>query len=226
LKKHVIIVAAGAGKRFGENLPKQFEMLQGKPLLMNSIQAFHEAEPGIKIIVVIPNLFLTHWKTLCNNHDFHIPHEIAEGGPERFHSVKNGLEFIGDEGLVAVHDGARPLISKEKIRNSFRLAEKFGAVVPVVEVNDSVRIITGSMHKPAARKNFRLVQTPQVFRCSLLKRAYQQNYDVNFTDDATVVEAAGEKVILIEGSTDNIKITTPHDLTMAEALLKAGTFNK
>jgi len=221
LKKFVIIVAAGAGKRFSDNLPKQFELLLSKPMLMYSIEAFYEAARDIHIIVVIPKDFVDSWKELCSSCDFNIPHKVIEGGPERFHSVKNGLSLIHDDGLVAVHDGARPLISQEIIKNAYRIAENYGTAIPVIEISDSVRTVAGGINQPADRKKLRLVQTPQVFKCSILKKAYQQQYDPSFTDDATVVEASGEKIILVEGSTDNIKVTRPQDLIIAEALLRA-----
>lgn len=221
LKKFVIIVAAGAGKRFSNNLPKQFELLRSKPMLMYSIEAFSEVARDIQIVVVIPKDFIDRWKELCSSCDFNIPHKVIEGGPERFHSVKNGLSLVHDDGLVAVHDGARPLISHEIIRNAWRIAEIYGTAIPVIEISDSVRSVAGGINQPADRKKLRLVQTPQVFKCSILKKAYQQQYDPSFTDDATVVEASGEKIILVEGSSDNIKITRPQDLIIAEALLKA-----
>jgi 2-C-methyl-D-erythritol 4-phosphate cytidylyltransferase len=220
LKKFAIIVAAGSGKRFNKNFPKQFERLSGKPMLMYSIEAFHEAGPAMHIIVVIPKDFFEHWKELCKSYEFNIQHEVVEGGPERFHSVKNGLSLVRDEGLVAVHDGARPLIDKDTIKQIFKQAEKHGAVVPVIEVSDSVRTTDGAMHKPVDRKKLRLVQTPQVFRCSILRKAYQQQYDAKFTDDATVVEAIGERIVLVEGSVDNIKVTRTQDLIIAEAILE------
>lgn len=221
MKKFVIIVAAGTGKRFGNKLPKQFELLCGRPMLMYPVETFFKAETGICIIVVIPKNYMDQWKELCLQYNFNIPHVVIAGGPERFHSVKNGLGLIDDEGMVAIHDGARPLVSCELIRNAFHSAEKSGAVIPVVGLNDSVRIVTGPVHKAFERNKLRLVQTPQVFKCSVLKSAYQQQYQLHFTDDATVAEAAGEKVTLIEGSTENIKVTNPQDLTIAEALLNA-----
>jgi 2-C-methyl-D-erythritol 4-phosphate cytidylyltransferase len=221
LKKFVIIVAAGAGKRFSNNLPKQFELLRSKPMLMYSIEAFSEVARDIQIVVVIPKDFIDRWKELCSSYNFNIPHQIIEGGPERFHSVKNGLSLVHDDGLVAVHDGARPLISHEIIRNAWRIAEIYGTAIPVIEISDSVRSVAGGISQPADRKKLRLVQTPQVFKCSILKKAYQQQYDPRFTDDATVVEASGEKINLVEGSSDNIKVTRPQDLIIAEALLRA-----
>lgn len=221
MKKSVIIVAAGTGKRFSNKLPKQFELLCGRPMLMHPIEAFYEAEPGISIVVVIPKDYMNPWSELCLQYNFIIPHKVVEGGPERFHSVKNGLGLIDDDSLVAIHDGARPLVSSELITNTFRSAEKSGAVVPVVGISDSVRMVNGPAHKSVERNTLRLVQTPQVFKCSIIKAAYLHQYQVHFTDDATVVEAAGEKVTLIEGSAGNIKVTNPQDLTIAEALLNA-----
>lgn len=219
MKKFAIIVAAGTGKRFNKNSPKQFELLSGKPMLMYSIEAFHEAEPGVQIIVVIREEYFEHWKELCKNYNFIIRHQIVDGGPERFHSVKNGLALLPDDGLIAVHDGARPLISKETINQLFSHAQNYGAVVPVVEISDSIRSVDGTIHKPFDRKKLRLVQTPQVFKCSVLKKAYLLQYDVNFTDDATVVEASGKSVVLVEGSTENIKVTREQDMIIAEAIL-------
>lgn len=221
MKKFVIIVAAGAGKRFSNTLPKQFELLLGKPMLMYSIEAFSEADRDIQIIVVIQEDFINHWKELCSSYDFNIPHQVVEGGPERFHSVKNGISLIQDDGLVAVHDGARPLISLEVITNAWRIAEVNGTAIPVIEISDSVRRVEGGINQLVDRKKLRLVQTPQVFKCSILKKAYQQPYNRHFTDDATVVEATGKKVTLIEGNTGNIKVTNPQDLSIAEALLNA-----
>lgn len=221
MKKFVVIVAAGAGKRFGEKFPKQFELLHGKPLLMHSIKAFYEADKNTHIIIVIPKDFVNRWKDLCAEHDFTIFHKIIEGGPERFHSVKNGLSLVQNQGLVAVHDGVRPLVNQSIIKNAFRMAEKYGAVVPVIEVSDSIRTVEGGTHKHSDRKKLRLVQTPQVFTCAILKKAYQLQYDDRFTDDATVVETSGERILLVEGSSENMKVTSPTDMIIAEALLKA-----
>lgn len=219
MKKFAIIVAAGAGKRFSKDLPKQFELLGGKPMLMHSITAFNDAAPDIHILVVIAKRFISYWKECCHNHNFNIRHEITEGGPERYHSVKNGLSLINGEGLIAIHDGARPLIKPGHIKNIFALAERYGAVAPVIEISDSMRQVDGALHKPVDRKKYRLVQTPQVFKTALLQNAYRQQYDSCFTDDATVVEAAGEKVVLMEGDPENIKVTQPADLVFAESLL-------
>lgn len=187
-------------------------------MLMHSITAFNDAAPDIHIVVVISKDFISYWKECCRDHTFTIRHEITEGGPERYHSVKNGLSLINGEGLIAIHDGARPLIKPGHIKNIFALAERYGAVVPAVEISDSMRQVEGTVHKPVDRRKYRLVQTPQIFKSSMLKNAYRQQYDTRFTDDATIVEAAGEKVVLVEGDTENIKITRATDLVFAENL--------
>lgn len=227
MKKFAIIVAGGTGKRFKSHVPKQFEPLAGRPMLMHSVEAFFKAVQEITIIVVIAKELQMHWHKLCNTFHFVIPHDIADGGPERFHSVKNGLALIMEGGWVAVHDGARPLVSEQLIKNAFKTAELFDAVIPVVEVNDSVRRVDGALHSRVDRQTLRLVQTPQVFEVTLLKQAYLQQYDTGFTDDATVVEATGKTITLIAGEIENIKITWPHDLAVAEGLIKArGIYGK
>ncbi len=193
---------------------------------MYPVEAFYEAIPDIQIIVVISEEMINPWKELCKNYHLTIPHKLAIGGPERFHSVKSGLAFVDQEGVVAVHDAARPLVSSHIIKNTFHLAAIHGAVIPVVEINDSVRKTDGFWHAPIERKNIRLVQTPQVFKTSIIKSAYLQQYDFRFTDDATVVEAAGINVLLTQGENDNIKITRPSDLLIAEALIKSKNIHK
>jgi len=186
---------------------------------MYTLQAFHVADPQTQIITVIHKNYIDYWKEQCALYGFQITHAIVQGGPERFHSVKNGLAKINSEGLVAVADGVRPLVSPALIKNAFQKAQKYHAVVPVTAISDSLRYAEGAFSKPADRSKLRLVQTPQVFLCSLLKKAYMQQYDPMFTDDATVVEAIGKQVTLIEGSDYNIKVTQPSDLIIAEALL-------
>lgn len=219
MDKHVIIVAGGIGKRFKSKIPKQFLKLADKTVLMHSIKAFFDAVVGIKIIIAIPEGFFDLWKKLCDEYKFTIPHTLAKGGETRFHSVKNALEHIGDYGLIAVHDGVRPVVSQELIRRSFAHAEKYGNAIPAVPVNDSLRILKGGHYKIINRDNIKIIQTPQSFEASVLKKAYQQNYTVSFTDDATVVESFGETIHLIDGEANNIKITRDIDLITAEALL-------
>jgi 2-C-methyl-D-erythritol 4-phosphate cytidylyltransferase len=225
LNKYAIIVAGGSGKRFGTDVPKQFRLLAGFPILMHSTKAFISAFQDIRLIVVVPENQTAKWKKLCEKHDFDFPHQIVDGGNERFYSVKNGLLLVKDAGLVAIHDGARPLVSVEVIRDAFRLAEETGAAIPATEVSDSVRWFDNNTNRPFPREKIRLVQTPQVFRSELILQAYQQSYEPRFTDDASVVEAFGQSVTLTKGNPENIKITTPIDLIIAEAILKARILN-
>ena len=217
----VIIVAGGSGLRMQSNVPKQFLELCGKPVLMYSIEAFADACKDIRVIVVLPDSQIGYWRELCVRHDFTLPHSIAEGGVTRFHSVKNGLALLPEEGLVAIHDGVRPLVSRQTITACFCEAQNNGCAVPAVPLNDSVREVSGKTNRMLDRSSLRLIQTPQVFDIALLKKAYEQKYTTAFTDDASVFEKAGHTIHLTEGNVENIKITTPNDLTVAEALLRA-----
>jgi len=217
--KHVIIVAGGSGNRFQSKVPKQFFKLGDKCVLMHGITAFYSTNPRIKIIVALPEEHLNLWEDLCKEYNFTIPHKISKGGETRFHSVKNALEHINEEGLVAVHDGVRPLVSSKLIQNSFTEAEEFGNAIPVVSVNDSVRMIKNDSSRIIDRSSLKFIQTPQCFNSRIIKNAYQQDYHETFTDDASVVESIGEKIHLVEGDQTNIKITTDVDLVIAEHLL-------
>lgn len=200
----------------GSELPKQFLNLNGKPILIRTLEAFHHHDPAIKIILVLPESHQAYWKQLATDHSFDIPIQVVPGGKERFHSVKNGLDTIKEEGLVAVHDAVRPLVDPDIIESTFNSAEKNGAAISVVKLKESIRQIDGIKSQAVPRENYRLVQTPQVFRSSLLKRAYEQPYQGDFTDDASVVENIGHPVALVEGSYKNIKITTPEDMELAK----------
>lgn len=215
-----IIVAGGVGSRMQADIPKQFMELCGKPVLMRSIMAFTDACEDIRVIVVLPFSQIVYWQELCSLHSFALPYMIAGGGTTRFHSVKNGLALLPDEGLVAIHDGVRPLVSRQTIINCFNEAESYGCAVPAVPVNDSVRGISGQTSRMLDRSTLCLIQTPQVFDIALIKKAYEQEYTPAFTDDASVFEKAGHAIRLIEGNVENIKITTPNDMIVAEALLK------
>lgn len=214
-----IIVAGGSGKRMGGPIPKQFMLLKSRPLLCWSIEAFHRYEPAMPIIVVLPENQIPLWKALCIGHNFHVPHETTAGGEERFHSVQNGLALVKHEGLVAVHDGVRPLVSTELIDRCFRAAEDHGAAIPVVPIHSSVREIEGDKSYPVDRATLRLVQTPQCFRVELLRRGFELTYDDAFTDEASLMERLDVEVHLLEGDERNIKVTTQVDLLLAEALL-------
>ncbi|MCR5180865.1 MAG: 2-C-methyl-D-erythritol 4-phosphate cytidylyltransferase [Bacteroidaceae bacterium] len=221
---YCIIVAGGKGLRMGSDLPKQFLPVGGKPLLMHTLEAFERAVAGIHIVLVLPADHQPYWRELCHRYSFTLPHDIATGGPTRFHSVLSGLRQVAaihgaSDGLVAVHDGVRPFVSPEVIRRCFRVAQESGAAVPVVPVVETLRQMASSSSHTVDRSLFRLVQTPQTFQLSLLLRAFEQPYSDAFTDDASVVEALGHPITLVEGNRENIKITTPFDLTIAESLL-------
>jgi 2-C-methyl-D-erythritol 4-phosphate cytidylyltransferase len=220
VKKYCIIVAGGSGRRMKSAIPKQFLLLEGKPLLMHTIEKFNSFDSDIEIILVLPSEHHSLWRGLIREYSFEISHKIVSGGEERFHSVRAGLACVTEESLVAVHDGVRPLVSHDTIWRCFADAEEFGTAVPFIEPSDSVRIISGDDSRPCLRNEVRLIQTPQVFRSSLIFSAYDRDYDPSFTDDATVAEAAGIKVHLTHGNRENIKITTPEDLTVAHALIR------
>ncbi len=215
-----LIVAGGKGLRMGSELPKQFLPIGGKPVLMHTLEAFHRFDKRMQLILVLPREQQGFWRELCEMHGFNIRHEIADGGETRFHSVKNGLALInGIGGMVGVHDGVRPFVSQEVIARCFREAAVRKAVIPVIDVVETVRHLTGSGSETVNRNDYKLVQTPQVFDADLLRRAYEQEFTPFFTDDASVVEAMGVPVHLVEGNRENIKITTPFDLKVASALL-------
>lgn len=214
----VLIVAGGKGLRMESDLPKQFLPIGGKPVLMYTIEAFHRFDRTMKIILVLPKEQQTYWQELCAKHSFVIEHTVVDGGETRFHSVKNGLVCVGS-GLVGVHDGVRPFVSPEVIKRCYELAAIKKAVVPVIDMVETVRHITATGSETVNRNDYKLVQTPQVFDAELLKQAYAQEYTPFFTDDASVVEAMGVSVCLAEGNRENIKITTPFDLKISSVLV-------
>lgn len=218
MKKYIIIVAGGKGLRMGGDIPKQFLPVCGKPVLMRTLEAFHVYDASIHLILVLPVSQQAYWKQLCEEYQFNLAHEIADGGETRFHSVKNGLALVKEDGLVGVHDGVRPFVSQEVIARCYDEALSLKAVIPVVGVVETVRHLTEEGSETVPRDQYKLVQTPQVFDVALLRRAYEQTYTDMFTDDASVVEALGEKVYLVEGNRENIKLTTPFDLKLAELL--------
>ena len=221
MKKYAIIVAGGKGLRMGGELPKQFIPVAGRPVLMRTLDAFHAFDSAIEIILVLPHDHQPFWQELCREYRFAVPHRIADGGATRFHSVQNGLAHVDEaEALVAVHDGVRPFVSPKVIEACYREAEAHGAVVPVVPVVETVRHLLPEGSVTVPRDAYRLVQTPQTFRATLLRRAYEQPFCEAFTDDASVVEALGHAVHLVEGNRENIKLTTPYDLIVAKALVE------
>ena len=217
----VIIVAGGKGSRVGGDIPKQFQPIGGKPMLMRTIEAFYNFDYRMRIVIVLPEQFRDFWNELCEKHKFDITHTIVNGGETRFHSVKNGLSEISEDEIVGIHDAARPFVSKEVIGRCYREAFDFRCgIIPVIEEKNSVRILTGYESKPFDRDRIRLVQTPQVFPADLLKNAYETPYREEFTDDASVAEDDGIQIKLVDGDEKNIKITTPFDLELADFLYK------
>ena len=215
MKAYAVIVAGGKGLRMGGDVPKQFLPIGGKPALMHTIEAFRRALDDVEIVLVLPAEQHDYWQKLCKDYKFHSPELIAKGGETRFHSVKNGLALLPNdiEAVVGVHDGVRPFVSKETIRRCFAAAAEGKAVVPVVAVVETVRqILPDGKSVTRPRDEYRLVQTPQVFPLDLLQKAYEQPYSEAFTDDASVVEAFGKEITMVEGNRENIKITTPSDL--------------
>ncbi len=219
MKQSVIIVAGGKGLRMGSDLPKQFLPMGGKPVLMHTLEVFRRYDETIQLIVVLPREQQNFWKQLCEEHHFSVEHLVADGGETRFHSVKNGLALVQEPGLVGVHDGVRPFVSVEVIRRCYELAKVHKAVIPVVDVVETLRHLTEVGSETVSRTDYKLVQTPQVFEVELLKQAYGQEFTPFFTDDASVVEAMGVPVYLAAGNRENIKITTPFDLKVGSALL-------
>ena len=224
-KRYAIIVAGGSGKRFGSEMPKQFLPLDGKPVLMRTIEKFDQA--GATIVVVLPVEHQEMWMSMCKDGNFAVSHTIADGGKTRFESVKNGIaaiENLADGNLVAVHDGVRPLASVELINRCYDTAQETGSAIPVVNPSDSIRqVMDDGTSQQLLRSSLRAVQTPQTFKVELLRGAYDVEESPLFTDDASVVESAGHQVSLVEGEIANIKITTPIDMVIATELLKNGT---
>ena len=219
---YIIVVAGGKGLRMGGDIPKQFLPVGGEPVLMRTLRVFHEADEDMRIILVLPADQQEYWQQLCREYHFTLPHQVATGGETRFHSVQNGLALVPDDadGVVGVHDGVRPFVSVEVIRRCYEGARQQGAVVPVVPVVETVRqLLPEGDSLTVDRNQYRLVQTPQTFRIPLLKEAFQQPYQPAFTDDASVVEALGYRIALVEGNRENIKLTTPSDIRFAESLL-------
>ena len=218
---YIIIVAGGKGLRMGSDVPKQFLPIGGKPVLMRTLERFREYSPTLQIILVLPKAQQDYWHQLCEDYNFEVEYVLADGGETRFHSVQNGLAKIPDdaEGVVGVHDGVRPFPSIDVIRNCYETARTAKAVIPVIPVVETVRHLQGNTSETVPRNDYRLVQTPQTFNIQLLKAANKQPYYDGFTDDASVVEAFGFNITLVEGNRENIKITTPYDLKIAEVLI-------
>lgn len=224
MKRYVVIVAGGQGVRMGADRPKQFLEIGGKPILRHTIERFLAFDPSFEVIVVLPSAQKEWWRDYCRQSGFLERYSIVSGGITRFHSVQNALQYVGAQGLVAVHDGVRPLVSRALLERIFTAAEEAPAVIPAVPVVESVRRVEEDASVPVNRDGLVLVQTPQVFAADVLKKAYDQPFSPSFTDDASVVEASGVRVHVVPGDRMNLKITTPEDLQFAEGLSKLFSF--
>lgn len=220
-KKYAVIVAGGRGARMQSSLPKQFLPLLGKPLLCYAIEAFEKAIPGIHLILVLPADQLVSAKTILRSYIGNSNVVTVAGGETRYHSVQNGLKEVKNDGVVFVHDGARPIIRQELIMRCYSQALELGSAIPAIPVSESMRLLEGDCSRPINRDQIRIIQTPQTFRTEIILPAFNQDYQESFTDEANVVEAFGSKIHLIDGMNDNMKITTPEDMIRAEALLRA-----
>lgn len=220
MNKYAVIVAGGKGKRMGTDIAKQYLLLKGLPILMHTLKKFKAFDPFIKLILVIPEDDGDFWKTLCERHNFKIAHQVVSGGNTRFQSVKNGLSNIDKDGLVAIHDGVRPLVDNSIISQSFENAQRFDTAIAAISLKDSIRKIDKEKNIAKDRSTFKSIQTPQTFKVDLIKKAYNTEEQPYFTDDASVAEHDGNKIHLIKGSYKNIKITTSEDLKIAEVLFE------
>ena len=241
MKRTVIILGGGKGLRMGGQLPKQFIPLKGKPALMHTLDVFYRWDASLDIVLVLPEEYVAYWEMLCKELNCSIPHQTVHGGETRFHSVRNGLlslpisprhceahprhcearsNLSPTTSLIAVHDGVRPFVSPEVITTCFEMAETYGAAIPVVPMIDTVRVLNGSDNCAFDRNRLCIVQTPQVFHADILQKAYEQPYNKRFTDDASLVEASGHPIHLVEGNCENIKITTPADIQYARLLIE------
>lgn len=217
-KVSVIITAGGIGKRMGGDLPKQFIQLSGKPILLRTLECFHTIDSSFELVITLPNDWHDYWRTMLQKHNCDIPHTIISGGEERFHSIKNALDVCNGDSIF-VHDGVRPFVAKEIIQACKKSLETHAAVVPVLPIKESIRERQGKATRAVDRSNFMLVQTPQCFRSSVLRDAYNLDYHSGITDDASLVESLGIEIQLVDGNEDNIKITTQKDLIIAETIL-------
>jgi len=223
VKKYALIVAGGSGSRMNASVAKQFLLLNGIPILMRTLDRFLQYDPQMQIILVLPETQFDYWDSLCKNYHFSQKHQLVAGGNVRFESVKNGLDAITTNGIVAIHDGVRPLVSLETIDRCMKMAEEKGNAIPVMPVVESLRNVEANNSWAVDRSVYVNVQTPQVFKVSEIKKAYELGYDPAFTDDATVLERTGAKINLVEGNPENIKITHAIDLVIAGALLTTWT---
>ncbi|WP_109829275.1 2-C-methyl-D-erythritol 4-phosphate cytidylyltransferase [Reichenbachiella versicolor] len=221
MKKSAVIVAGGKGSRMNSEIPKQFLLISGRPILMHTIEAFYMYDSAIQITVVLPKDQFEFWNDQIQEYDFEIKHLMVEGGDSRYESVKNGLNTV-NEGIVAIHDGARPLVSQKIISEAFIIANQKGNAITSLDMKDSIRKMDENSSKSVDRSKYKIIQTPQTFKVELIKTAFEQTQNSSlFTDDASVLEYVGHSINLSEGSYENIKITSPEDLLIAEAILNS-----
>jgi len=218
MKDYVILTAGGKGSRMKSDLPKQFIELKRKPILIHTLERFFNYDNNLNFIITLPEIYISYWKKLCDEFEVKIDHQVIRGGETRFHSIKNALNQIEDAGLICIHDGVRPLVSRDTIKNTMKTALYKGNAVASQDIYFSVRKIEKTENYSVLRENLKEIQTPQVFDFNIIKRAYSMEYSSEFTDDATVVERLGIKINLAEGNRENIKITTEQDLRIAEIL--------
>ena len=219
MKQYIIIVAGGSGSRMGSTIPKQFLDLNSKPILMHTIEKMHQSLDHSEIILALPKPEFDTWKKLCEEHQFKVNHQVVEGGNTRFESVSNALKKVNEQSVIAVHDGVRPLVKNSVVNECMQTAQEKGTAIPVIEIEESLRQKTDSGSVVVNRDEYLIVQTPQCFSSEVLLKAYQQDYSPTFTDDASVVEAMGIEIQLIQGNKENIKITTPEDLKKAQVYI-------
>lgn len=231
MRRYMIVVAGGKGQRMGGCMPKQFQLIGGRPVLMVTLERLYDIDSTMKMVLVLPQAHIGLWDELCIKYSFAVPVTVTVGGNTRFHSVQNGLSVVKydckdvEDALVGVHDAVRPFVSQDVVDEAYREAWSNGAAIPMIEIQDSLRhIIAGKdASEVVPRDRYRLVQTPQVFRLSLLQRAYEQRYIEAFTDDASVVEALGERIFAVNGNRENIKLTTPFDMMVAKTIIECST---
>jgi 2-C-methyl-D-erythritol 4-phosphate cytidylyltransferase len=218
IKRSVIITAGGIGRRTGNVIPKQFLLIGNLPILAHTINEFYSFDNTLEIVVTLPNDWVDYWKSLINSISFTVPHSIVVGGVERFHSIKNALTTVHGE-HIAIHDGVRPFVSVATIERCFSSLEKFEAVVPVVDLKDTIRQVNRNDNFAVDRKNFRIIHTPQCFHAEIIRRAYRQEFTENITDDASLVEQLGVKIHFVPSNQENIKITDQFDLIIAQSFI-------
>lgn len=218
MKRSFIVTAGGIGQRMESKVPKQFIEIQGKPILMYTLENLYSFDPHAQFILTLPSEWFSYWNDLIKKHKFTIPVELVEGGKERFHSIQNALKIVNGD-VVAIHDGVRPFVSHTTLQNLFEKVSSHKAVIPIVSIKDSLIEIVGDYSKHVQREKYKIVQTPQIFKTEIIKSAYTHTFSPEFTDDASVVEKSGTRIELVEGNNENIKITSPEDLKLAQFYL-------